>query len=757
MRVELDGPWLRLDGERKLIRSVSFDYFRLPSPDAWRDRIEKIGSAGFNAVSIAYPWTYHSEAPGSYDFTGSRDIDLLHDMLEEAGLYLIARPGPWLGEDLDLGGLPAWLLRDPAVRLRCRDAGELHHSVEYMGSVEAWFDQVVPRFARRDNLLLVEVEHQYSVPAPMPWTRTDAAALAARVLGPERLFDWMSWCQGSRFIEPPERDVAMGGQRSGYMRELCEWVRERGVSVPLMHADLSASLRQMDVDLPAIERRPLSPAADARAFAKDLLDFRGDAHASPAGAPLAYTGLDAGHSESWGGAGHAYWRDRESTQPIEARVASALGVGALLFNVRRFCGGVTWGYMGAPDVCSSYDCAAPVAQGGRLGPAYEALRRLNHWLDRFEDELLESKLLEHRTEEHILMTQRAGERHRFCFVHNASDRAGRLAYDGEPRVELAPFETQIRVYDASDRIESVSEPFRSPNPVASPPSAAAQELPRLEEWTFSGTSPQLETAFDDSSWTEIPARQVERGEIDIDRLGIHHGFVWYRGTFSGPLDRLILEARHSYSVWLNRRRIAGADAQRVHPLGLEPAERVSIPVPADACNSGRNALVILVESLGHGENALGADPQSPGIRYVDTGSSAVQWRYRAGLVRGERGLAPMLAFEAVERTSSAPVSLPHAWPAELEGVGLYETRVRLEGLDTKRGPLAVRFDPGRGKANLYVNGYLMGRYWPERGPQQEFAVPWGVLRPDQENHLAVALWKRADRAALGHVRLVLEA
>jgi len=86
-------------------------------------------------------------------------------------------------------------------------------------------------------------------------------------------------------------------------------------------------------------------------------------------------------------------------------------------------------------------------------------------------------------------------------------------------------------------------------------------------------------------------------------------------------------------------------------------------------------------------------------------------------------------------------------------VALYETSFRLEGIDPKRTALALAFDPGRGKANLYLNGFLLGRYWPERGPQKRFPLPWGVLSPDDENQLAVALWKRSERAALGKLRL----
>ncbi len=116
---------------------------------------------------------------------------------------------------------------------------------------------------------------------------------------------------------------------------------------------------------------------------------------------------------------------------------------------------------------------------------------------------------------------------------------------------------------------------------------------------------------------------------------------------------------------------------------------------------------------------------------------------------------PVVALEGVERTGTAEVTLPHGWGDEARAVGLYETRFRLEGVDPKAVSVGLSFDPGRGKANLYLNGYLLGRYWPEVGPQRQFALPWGVLRPDDENHLAIALWRRAPRAVLGTVRLEL--
>jgi hypothetical protein len=142
---------------------------------------------------------------------------------------------------------------------------------------------------------------------------------------------------------------------------------------------------------------------------------------------------------------------------------------------------------------------------------------------------------------------------------------------------------------------------------------------------------------------------------------------------------------------------------------------------------------------------------------IDTGAARVSWRVRGGLVRGERGIAPVVPFDAVERGPTQQVILPYGWADEPRGVALFETRFRLPGVDPRRSALALGFDPGRGKANLYLNGWLVGRYWPERGPQRAFQLPWGVLLPDAENHLAVALWRRSERAALGKLRLELEA
>ena len=90
--VTYDGYSFLIDGQRTYLWSGEFHYYRLPSPDLWRDVLQKMKAAGFNAASRLYfDWAYHSPQPGVYDFTGVRDVDKLLDMADEVG-HLRDRP-----------------------------------------------------------------------------------------------------------------------------------------------------------------------------------------------------------------------------------------------------------------------------------------------------------------------------------------------------------------------------------------------------------------------------------------------------------------------------------------------------------------------------------------------------------------------------------------------------------------------------------------------------------------------------------------
>lgn len=68
-------------------------------------------------------------------------------------------PGPYICAEWDFGGLPAWLLRERDLRLRCSDP-------RFLGHVADYFRVLLPKLlplqcSRGGNLLALQVENEY--------------------------------------------------------------------------------------------------------------------------------------------------------------------------------------------------------------------------------------------------------------------------------------------------------------------------------------------------------------------------------------------------------------------------------------------------------------------------------------------------------------------------------------------------------------------------------------------------------------------
>ncbi len=95
------------------------------------------------------------------------------------------------------------------------------------------------------------------------------------------------------------------------------------------------------------------------------------------------------------------------------------------------------------------------------------------------------------------------------------------------------------------------------------------------------------------------------------------------------------------------------------------------------------------------------------------------------------------------------VPLPDSWSARgvPAGVGWYRTDFSLNLPRSSYVPIDVQIGgaaPGAGTADyrafIYVNGWLVGRYVNNVGPQHQFYVPAGILNDQGGNTLAIAVW-----------------
>src|SRR5579885_3088880 len=106
-----DGVFL-LDGQPWLLRAGELQYFRIRT-ELWRPALEKLRAAGFNALSSYIPWIWHEPEEGVLDFTGQthpqRNLVGFLEACREAGMPLMARPGPYIYAEYRGFGHPRWL------------------------------------------------------------------------------------------------------------------------------------------------------------------------------------------------------------------------------------------------------------------------------------------------------------------------------------------------------------------------------------------------------------------------------------------------------------------------------------------------------------------------------------------------------------------------------------------------------------------------------------------------------------------------
>lgn len=155
--VELTTSGIVLDGEEQVLLCASLFYFRLPR-EVWASRLAQVRASGYRVIDVYLPWNFHETAPGEWDFSGRRDVAAFLDLAHEAGLAVIARPGPYICSEWDGGALPAWLSLTEGLRVR---QAEPH----FLDAVRAWFDHALPLLAERQHgqggsVIAVQLENE---------------------------------------------------------------------------------------------------------------------------------------------------------------------------------------------------------------------------------------------------------------------------------------------------------------------------------------------------------------------------------------------------------------------------------------------------------------------------------------------------------------------------------------------------------------------------------------------------------------------
>ncbi|WP_353066338.1 beta-galactosidase [Arcanobacterium hippocoleae] len=340
-KVTWDKYTFKVDDEPLHIYSGEIHYWRLPSPQQWRDVMQKMRAGGFNAISLYFFWGYHQTSPGgAYDFTGVKDLDLLMRMAAEEGLYVIARPGPYINAEISMGGLPAWLTNSGANLRSADDPAVLAQSLDWMHHV---------------NQILKN--HQV----------TNGT--------------------GSMLMYQSENEMFFQATpQIKFQRALTDQIRKDGITVPLFHNDWAPNgkfsgekMRQAGLDFYAYDDYPIRFDCGAMRF--ELGDHESKVRRFAPDSPIFVAEGQGGAFSPWGAKFQASdCIDFADDNYIRQWGATNIGNGVTAFNYYMIFGGTNWGWTGSPHSgFTSYDYGAGITEDRDLTGKFTAQKELGYF------------------------------------------------------------------------------------------------------------------------------------------------------------------------------------------------------------------------------------------------------------------------------------------------------------------------------------------------------------------------------------------
>ncbi len=322
----VSGNQFTLNGQPFRILSGSMHYFRVLRA-CWRDRLEKMRLFGLNTVETYVAWNMHEPQPGEFHFEDGLDIVTFIETAAAVGLKVIVRPGPYICSEWDFGGLPYWLLKDPAMQVRCAYP-------PYLAAADRFFDALLPRLAplmasRGGPIIAMQVENEYG---------------------------------------------SYGADKT-YLQHLADGLRSHGVADFLFTSDGPRDAWLQSGTLPDV-LKTVNFAFEAAEALDKLREYQ------PTG-PLMVTEFWSGWFDHWGEPHHVSADGSASIERSVKTLDEILSCGASV-NFYMFHGGTNFGFMnGANDEMglyradvTSYDYAAPLDEAGGFGPRFAAYRQV---------------------------------------------------------------------------------------------------------------------------------------------------------------------------------------------------------------------------------------------------------------------------------------------------------------------------------------------------------------------------------------------
>lgn len=654
MQVTFDKNSLIVDGERVFIRCGAFHYFRTPGVELAKDRFMKMKAAGYNTVDIYFNANYHSKTEENYDFSDIKDVRKVLEAAREVGLFIIARPGPFINAEVNAGGLPFWLLRKKGVIPRNRIGSTYQYSPEYMEFIKEWYDNIITIINEFDNVIAFQIENEYA---------TD------------------------------EMDEQ-------YMRELYEMARERGIKCPIFHNDaFHAGLWADVVDIYADDIYPyINPNQNWKQdhFCFDTLDNIEDTfRCFKENAPIFIAEMQGGWFDKWDGNGYKAMREALGDEHINIVTKTAISQGVTMFNHYMAVGGTSWDDLACDEVYTSYEFTAGIDEYGNIQPNLYKAKAINYFLESFG--LVNTGERENLDLGENIYAVRRKDYDNNCnwlFVRNMNEASTQLSVNSSQftvhpydmkimsenlqlkacKIDFSDVEIFARIKDEenevlfmiADKNASIYLDFNGEKITISGDKKDFENLKyekagkttqflfitpelanrtwiidnkvifnadfvysngrialsktteiayfdlingfskkyfkfqeesktlELQDFDISFCAPEIDTDYDYSDWG---VHVSSNSKLDALSVGMYDEFVWYKAKIPNYLEEITLSARHLFSVYINGKEVLNRNSYKYEKL-QQIEETISIKLDKKILNKDENELTILVQNIG---------------------------------------------------------------------------------------------------------------------------------------------------------------
>ncbi|EIN12193.1 glycoside hydrolase family 35 protein [Punctularia strigosozonata HHB-11173 SS5] len=337
-----------VNGSRVFIQSGEFHQWRLPVPGLWTDVLQKYKAAGLNTISIYTHWAMINPKQGEIDLKGINDLQALLDAAREAGLFVIARPGPYINAETTGGGVPGHVLTLPNHNTWFTYNGEMRSNDTLYHN--AWKDYV-------NALGRIIADNQVTNGGPVIMVQI-------------------------------ENEYYNGPGINEYFDQLADTFRGLGVVVPTMDNDPGMYRNLVDsTNIYGFDAYPLSFDCSNPTRWRDIPTTWRSYHESVTpDEPFMIPEFQGGSFLKWA-SNQTYAGCHQLTNPNFQRVFyhQLWASGVTAENFYMVYGGTNWGQLPYPAAITSYDYSAAISETRELNDKYGELKLQSMFLRSFPD------------------------------------------------------------------------------------------------------------------------------------------------------------------------------------------------------------------------------------------------------------------------------------------------------------------------------------------------------------------------------------